>query len=353
MTAEGSLYKRKDGRWCGQYRDARGKVRYLYRKTKNEAKKALREALQDRDDNIVPADKLTVSLYLDEWMDERKNTIGRRTWRVQESLVRNRIKPYIGDQRISKLTAKDVREMYRHLTRGGLSASTVGTVHALIKQAMRDAVREKRLRSNPLDDVKPPKQIQNHKDVLTAAQVNRLLDAVKGDRFECAFVVAATCALRIGEVLALRYEDFDLERGTLRIERTLYYGECSQPKTPSSRRTLTLPKRTLEALTRLCKLNREQRGYLFATSGGKPVDAANFYKWTWKPALRRAGLPETLTPHQLRHGAASLLLNQNVPVPVVSRYLGHANPGITMKVYAHAIDGTGGMAADGIDAALG
>jgi integrase len=69
--------------------------------------------------------------------------------------------------------------------------------------------------------------------------------------------------------------------------------------------------------------------------------------------LRKAGLPESLTYHQLRHGAASLLLNQNVPVPVVSRYLGHANPGITMKVYAHLIDGTSGMAAIGMDQALG
>ena len=64
-------------------------------------------------------------------------------------------------------------------------------------------------------------------------------------------------------------------------------------------------------------------------------------------------MPETLTPHQLRHGKASLLLNQNVPVPVVSRYLGHANPGVTMKIYVHMIDGTSGMAADDIDEALG
>ena len=69
--------------------------------------------------------------------------------------------------------------------------------------------------------------------------------------------------------------------------------------------------------------------------------------------LRKVGLPESLTYHQLGHGAASLLLNQNVPVPVVSRYLGHANPGITMKVYAHLIDGTSGMAAIGMDQALG
>ena len=69
--------------------------------------------------------------------------------------------------------------------------------------------------------------------------------------------------------------------------------------------------------------------------------------------LRKAGLPETLTYHQLRHGAASFLLNQNVPIPVVSRYLGHSDPGITMKVYAHMIDGMEGIAAHGMDEALG
>ncbi len=69
--------------------------------------------------------------------------------------------------------------------------------------------------------------------------------------------------------------------------------------------------------------------------------------------LKKARLPESLTYHKLRHGAASLMLNQNVPVPVVSRYLGHSNPYMTMKIYAHMIDGMGGLAASGIDDALG
>jgi len=79
MATEGSVYQRKDGRWVAQYRDAKDKVRYLYRKTKAESKKALREALQDSDESFVPADKLTVELYLDEWMDERRNTVSART----------------------------------------------------------------------------------------------------------------------------------------------------------------------------------------------------------------------------------------------------------------------------------
>jgi integrase len=234
----------------------------------------------------------------------------------------------------------------------GLSASTVGHTHVILKQAMSDAVRDKYIRDNPLDGVQPPRQKNTEKPVPTAELVNRLLETVRGDRFECAFVLCALLGLRVGECLALTFDSLDLDAGTIRVERTLHNGECSAPKTPSSKRTLTLPLRALEALVRLCEAS-DGRGYLFATGSGKRVDVSNFYKWTWRPALRRAELPESLMPHQLRHGTASLLLNNNVPVPVVSKYLGHANPDITMKVYAHMIDGTSGMAARGMDEALG
>ena len=100
MATEGSVYQRKDGRWVAQYTDAKGKTRYLYRKTKTEAKKALRQALKDRDD---------IEMYLDEWMDERRQTVSHRTWRVQESIIRCRVKPHIGSHRPSKLSGKDRR----------------------------------------------------------------------------------------------------------------------------------------------------------------------------------------------------------------------------------------------------
>ena len=108
MATEGSVYQRKDGRWVAQYRDARGKVRYLYRRTKGEAKQALREALRDRDDGIIPASKMTVGLYLDEWFEDRRNTISPRTWRNQESIVRCHVTQRIGSVRLSKLSGKDV-----------------------------------------------------------------------------------------------------------------------------------------------------------------------------------------------------------------------------------------------------
>jgi len=211
---EGSVYRRKDGRWVAQYRDARGKVRYVYRKSRGEAKKALRAALADRDEGYVPADKLTVGLYVEGWMEDRRDTVSARTWRVQESMVRNRVNPYIGDVRLCKLTPADVRGMYRSLLSDGLTPSTVGRVHAILKQTMRDAVRDKHIRDNPLEDVKAPKQERKEKHVLTPDELRRLLETVRGGRFEGVFYLCSLVGLRIGEALALRYEDVDLERGT-------------------------------------------------------------------------------------------------------------------------------------------
>ena len=111
MATEGSVYQRKDSRWVAQFTDATGKARYLYRKTKAEAKQALREALKDRDDGIVPASKLTVGGMLDEWLEDVRDTVSHRTWINQELIVRRHLKPTIGTTKLASLDAKSVRSL--------------------------------------------------------------------------------------------------------------------------------------------------------------------------------------------------------------------------------------------------
>jgi integrase len=144
-------------------------------------------------------------------MEERRNTVSARTWRLQESMLRNRVTPHVRDVRLCKLSASHVRSMYRRLlSHDGLTPSTVGNVHVILKQALRDAVRRKHIRTNPLDDVKPPRQRQKEQHVLTPDELRRLLDAVKGERFEDVFYLCAPVGSRIGETLALRgYREAD------------------------------------------------------------------------------------------------------------------------------------------------
>jgi hypothetical protein len=104
MASEGSVFQRADKKWCGKWKDADGKWRYLYRKTKQEAKSALRAALKDRDDNIVPADKLTPNDALDAWLEDQKDSVSLRTWKGRESLVQNQVRTHaISSRKLCKL----------------------------------------------------------------------------------------------------------------------------------------------------------------------------------------------------------------------------------------------------------
>jgi integrase len=109
---------------------------------------------------------------------------------------------------------------------------------------------------------------------------------VRGQRWEGVFVLGAACGLRIGEVLSLRYEDVDMAAGTISIRRTLWKYNVYPPKTPSSRRTLKLPRVALDALTRLSESNdNPSEGWLFPSKNGNPTAPESFWCWGWKRML--------------------------------------------------------------------
>jgi integrase len=347
--SEGSVFQRADGRWVAKYKDTRDTWRYIYRQSKNEVKQALRQALKDRDDGISPS-KLPVAAFLNEWLEDVRDSVSHRTWLNHEGIVRLHINPTIGTKKLARLTAKDIHDLYRSKLASGLSAGRVRRIHVTLNRALKDAVRFKYIARNPAADVKPPKEYSREMDVLRPQQVRRLIDAARGDRLEAAYVLPATIGLRQGECLAIRYEDIDFRKGTLRVRRTVWRNQVFPPKTPRSQRTIKLPKTALEALCRHRDDNGgATEGWLFPTKHGNPVDAHNFIHRPWKRMLRKAGLPESTRYHDLRHGVASLLLSQGVPVPAVSSLLGHRDSSITLRVYAHMIDGMDGVAATAMD----
>ena len=336
--SEGSVFKRKDGKFCAKYKGADGSWKYIYRKTKTEAKQALRAALKDRDEGKLPVARNGQTVREAVWMYLDKMDVSERTLQDRRYLIKNHLCS-IADKKVSTVTPDTIRTFYRQ---SPLAPSSIKLLHTILRNA---------LPKQCMEDVKPPRARSKEMDVLSKEQLLHLLDTVRGDKYEAVFLLMALCALRIGEALSVRFEDIDFDKGTLQVRRTLWQGRVSEPKTPASRRTLTLPQRVLQALVRL-RDDTGGVGYIAATSSGLPCNYSNFYTRHWKPAIRAAGLPDTLTPHALRHGAASLLLNEGVAITVTSRYLGHANPGITMKVYAHVLDGTSHVAAEAMNNAL-
>lgn len=202
---------------------------------------------------------------------------------------------------------------------------------------------------NPLAEVKAPKVPRKEMEIFTPDQVKHLLATARDDRYELAYVLGSTLALRVGEALAARVDSVDLNKNTITVRETLWKGECWNPKTERSRRTLELPEVAHEALQRRMN-NRSNGGWLVPTSNNTPVAAENFWRWGWKPMLKQAGLDQSFTFHKLRHSAASFLL-LSYPLPVVSRFLGHAGPDVTARLYSHIVYGSESVAG-GIDAAL-
>ena len=162
--------------------------------------------------------------------------------------------------------------------------------------------------------------------------------------------LAVSTGMRQMEILGLKWTDLDWLKKTLKVERQLVRGEgvkFSQPKTRYGRRTVVLGDRTIEILRRHYERQNEERkksgeswtehGLIFTMANGSPIHFRNLMR-DFKNLLKAAGLPE-IRFHDLRHTAASLMLNHGIPVIVVSRRLGHARPSITLDIYGHLIPG--------------
>ncbi len=344
----GSVYTRKDGRVVGQWEDANGRTRYIYGKDETEVADRVAEAIKNRDAGI-DSENMTVGGYLDRWLTAIRDTVRVGTWKQYEMIARLHIKPYLGSVKLDKLNALRVQSFYRERLDAGLSARRVQYVHVTIRKALRDAVRWRLIPYNVADAVTPPRPTKPEITPLSAEQVKVLLAAARGNRLEALYVLAVTTGMRIGEMFGLKWSDLDLEAGVLRVRRTVAAdGTVNPPKTSNSRRTIRLSGLAIRALRR----HPQTAEWVFASTAGTPTGICNFHKNSWKPLLKRAGLPHARV-HDLRHTAATLMLSHGVPVKVVSEMLGHADVSTTLSIYAHVLPDMQGGAASAMDDLLG
>ena len=201
---------------------------------------------------------------------------------------------------------------------------------------------------------------------LDAEQARRLLRAAGGDRFEALYVLAVTAGLRIGELLALLWQDVDLEpgRATLRVQRTKSTAKggpvFTTPKNGKGR-SIMLTRHAIEAL----KVHRvaqnaerlkagtlwQDNGLVFCTHGGRPLDSHSVARTSLKPLLKRAELPD-IRFHDLRHTCATLLLSRGHHPKLVQELLGHASVALTLDRYSHVLPGMGDQTAAAMEATL-
>jgi integrase len=347
----------------GAYFGPDGKRRYVLSKTKEEARHALRETRSGADQGLVfAAAKLTVAEYLDRWLkDSVQSSLMQSTYQSYCRQTRRYIAPSVGRVRLKALTPAHVQGLYREMQERGLSARTVEYTHAVLHRALKQAMRWSMVPRNVCDAVYVPQVRREEMHPLTPEQARRFLDAARGERLEALYIVAVHVGLRPGELLALRWEDVDLDRGILHVRRALSNGEFTTPKTKRSRRRIDLSVGSVAALQRHRTRQAEERmaraglwqnqGLVFPSSVGTLLSHRNVVR-SFKSLLTREGMPDAIRPYDLRHTCASLLC-RNVHPKYVQELLGHASIAQTLDTYSHVLPGMDGGTGDAIEEVLG
>jgi integrase len=363
---EGSIGKRKDGLWQASMTIGRdpltGKLKrvFFYAKTRKEAADKLAKALRDKTQgSFVAPHKRTLGEWLDTWLWEYKRPRLRPiTFDSYEMLIRRHVKPALGHLPLQETRPEHLQRFYNDMLAQGLSTRTVRYCHTILHGALAQAERHQLVVRNVSRLTEHPGETRKEMRTLTREQVSgTLLPALAEERLFAAILLACGTGLRRGELLALRWQDVDLDKGLLHVRRTLvrvrsYEAHGSErktrlvfhaPKTAQSRRTIPLPEGCVVALKHHKAQQAQERlllgeayyddGLVFCLVDGKPIDPRNFAR-AFDQMLRKVGLPRVRV-HDMRHTFATLMLELGESPKTVQTLLGHSRVAITLDIYSH------------------
>jgi integrase len=363
-----------------------------------DAKDFLTKTRQDKNEGkVVRESKLTLSQFLDKWLDSVKQSVRPQTAESYRWSLDHYVRPALGGKRLDQITPLVIQAHFQALAEQTftrrvraprpaktaktadkdapvyvtreykLSARTIRYAQSLLGAALRQAVRWRILAYNPAADVEKVRQPRREMQALGADDAKRFLAAIEGTRYDVLFKLALFTGMRPGEYLGLKWQDLDLKKGAITIQRTLVKSaggyRFDEPKTDRSRRTIPIPAGVVEALRRhkaeqlkeRLKLGGgwEQPDLVFTNEIGGFVERQNLLRRHFRKALKAAGLPATLRLYDLRHTAATLLLAAGVHPKVASERLGHASITMTLDTYSHVMPDMQREASDKMEELLG
>lgn len=370
---ESSIHQDAAGRWHGYVsmglkREGQRDRRHVSAAKRAEVVRKVRALEQQRDSGVVQAAGRapTVAEWLGHWLD----TIAIRKVRAStlqgyRGKVNGRIIPAVGHHRLDRLQPEHLEAWYLELAEEGLASSTILQLHRILSRALKVAMQRGKVARNVCSLVDAPSLRRDEVVPFSTEEARALLAAARGLRNEARWSVALALGLRQGEALALRWEDIDLDTGTLTVRRSMQrlVGKglvFDEPKSRAGRRSIMLPNGLRDALRshRAAQLEErlaagsewQENGLLFAQVNGRPIDPGSDWK-SWKALLALAGVRDARL-HDARHTAATLLLQQGVPARVAMQILGHSQISLTLGTYSHVVPELAQEAAERIDRVL-
>jgi len=352
-SGSGTIYRRKDGRyeaavWVTTPNGQRRRKR-VYGHTYEEAHAKYVALMRQVHQGFRLATRSQrVDEYLQYWLEQvAKPTVRATTYAKYETFIRLYLAPGLGRRRLEKLTTADVRAFLNAQRDDGVSAHKMQAMHAILRNALQNAMREDLVARNVAALVRVPQAGPREFRPWSVDEAVTFLDVARGHPLHAAFVLVLTLGLRRGEVLGIAWDHVDLDDGTVRIRQQLqrFGGELrlTDVKTRRSGRMVPLPDPCIRALRkrkaeqaadRLAAGQRwEETGLVFTTRHGTPVEPRNLAR-TFDLLCERAEV-RRIRLHDTRHTCASLLAAAGTHPRTIMAILGHSQIGVTMNVYTH------------------
>ena len=355
-SGDGMVRKREDGRWegrivIGHKENGDPIFRYIYAETQKELTAKLRQnitAYQGVD--LTEECRMTLSEWLDRWLEQMVAILRPSTLEHYRSDMEHHVKPYLGQKKLTQITASDLRKLYDDLKKQGrvhprpgqsrgLSTTTIHGIHTTLHHALKSAVDQRLLPHNPADHVEPPKVAHKSMTILNEEQLDTFLAAVEQDPiWKDFFYTELTTGLRLGEICGLMWSDFDARKGTLSVNRTIHKEKggrlvTGDTKTYAGTRTIVLPDSTAELLRGRKKNSYSVWIFPNPLKPEAPMNPSTAYRQL-KAILTENSLPD-LRFHDLRHTFATHALANGVDAKTLSGILGHTKASFTVDTYTH------------------
>ncbi len=309
--------------------------------------------------------KLLLSAFLrDEFLPGVKVSRRLTTFESYEMICRVHITPHLGGWEVAAITPGAIDALYAKLLDKELSPKSVRNVAGVLHKALAVARKRGYIARNPADDATTPGGSSPEMKFWTSEEMKRFLAATASDRMGAVYRLALATGFRRGELLGLRWTDIDLDAGTVAIQqgrvRVRKGSVTGPPKTPRSRRTITIDAGTVTALRALHRRQLEERlaagsryedsGYLVTLRDGRPPKPERFSIW-YRTAVQRTGL-RPIPLHSLRHTYVTVARSQGTSLDTISKRVGHAKTSITSDIYSHVLPQDDAAAAESIGALL-
>jgi integrase len=349
-----SIKREPSGRWRARYRDPSGREHSKRFDRKVDAQQWLDGVTTSMGMGTYvdpAAGRETLGGYARTWLD-RQPQLSPSTAVRYDAIVRNHVMPAFGSVPLARMERSAVTAWVAEAGRDGLAADTIRHVHRVLAMILASAVADGKVARNVAAGVPLPRAVKGGKRYLTHEQVAALADAAGEHR--AVILTLGYCGLRFGELAALRVGRVNLLRKRIEVAESatevrghMVHGE---PKS-HQRRSVAVPPFLLEEIARACE-GKGEGGFVFTAPAGGVLWLRNFRRRVFDPAVAAAGLGD-ISPHELRHTAASLAVSAGANVKAVQRMLGHASAAMTLDVYADLFEDELDQVAERMDTARG